>query len=543
MRRRLAPSILLAFACLLALSAAAPAGALTKSAQLRQDLRLLQVYIERSAAAKSFTYPLETQVKRGGGLIAPVWPKNPWTGRPMAPGPRNGDFEYTTDGASYTLVGHVPGGRYRLAGTAPGWLQTERDTALTQLATVQGQLTTAQTQLSTVQGQLATAQSDAAAARQQRDAAVADAVAAREARDTALAQLAAVQDRLTTAQDQLTTAQSQLATTQSQLTAKQSELDAANTALTAAQAALAPAQRQAAELGARLIKSYVEQWGMLNNATAPPADKVSKTGAVGVLFPYWPDNPFNGSPMTTGYQDGDFTYVPGAGGAYTMGVDTGAVTPVALDGTVPQQLTNALEAARDEYVKTSMYYLQGVIDHWASDNNDTYPATSIVNAGGLNDYAFDYWPSNPWFAATPMASGSTRGTYTYLPGLYSYTLTGHLSDGTGFTVDSYWSERVMGVRDRLKNMVLQAQGQVLKDYVEEWRAAHAGLPPTVDQMAKTEAVGAAHSWWPANPWVNAPMQNTDAKGDFQYTVGPGDSYTLTVRQAPVTPFAEYYMPE
>ena len=70
-------------------------------------------------------------------------------------------------------------------------------------------------------------------------------------------------------------------------------------------------------------------------------------------------------------------------------------------------------------------------------------------------------------------------------------------------------------------MALQAQGQVLREYVEEWKAAHAGAPPTLDQMTKTGAVGALHAWWPLNPWMNAPMADNDVKGDFQYAVGDG----------------------
>jgi hypothetical protein len=36
------------------------------------------------------------------------------------------------------------------------------------------------------------------------------------------------------------------------------------------------------------------------------------------------------------------------------------------------------------------------------------------------------------------------------------------------------------------------------------------------------------------------MTNADARGDFQYAPGDGGSYTLTVRQQPVAPYAQYY---
>ena len=129
MFRRLVPSVLLALACALVIGAAAPvAGALTRDAQLKQNVRLLQVYVERYAAGKGFTYPAASVVRRGGGLTAPVWPANPWTGRPMAPGTARGAYTYTlaAGGASYTLTGHLSSGAFTVTGAAPSWLAAER---------------------------------------------------------------------------------------------------------------------------------------------------------------------------------------------------------------------------------------------------------------------------------------------------------------------------------------------------------------------------------------------------------------------------------
>ena len=39
------------------------------------------------------------------------------------------------------------------------------------------------------------------------------------------------------------------------------------------------------------------------------------------------------------------------------------------------------------------------------------------------------------------------------------------------------------------------------------------------------------------------MTNVDIRGDFQYAPGVDGSYTLTVRQAPISPFTEYYTPQ
>ena len=107
MFRRLVPSVLLALACALVIGAAAPvAGALTRDAQTRQNVRLLKAYIDGYAAARSFVFPAASVVKKGG-LPAPIWPTNPWTGKPMAPGTGRGAYTYTVDSArvEYSLTG------------------------------------------------------------------------------------------------------------------------------------------------------------------------------------------------------------------------------------------------------------------------------------------------------------------------------------------------------------------------------------------------------------------------------------------------------
>jgi hypothetical protein len=612
MSRRLVAPVLLALGCLLAMGVAAPvAGALTRDAQMRQNIRLLKIYVDAYAGEHGFVFPAAAIVKKGGGLTAPVWPANPWTGKPMAPGGARGTYTYaaTARGAGYTLTAHLAGGAFSVKGGAPTWLANERDAAaaglqearsataaaeanavaaqeardhalaeadaakqsrdaalteaasarqardaaLTDAATARQARDEALAEAVTAKQARDTALAEAAAARQARDAALADAAAARLARDAALTEAAAARQARDAALADAATAKQARDEALAQLATVQGELAAAHDDLAEAQAALAPSQRRAAELGARLIKGYVEQWGMLNNATAPSADKVTKAGAVGQAFPYWPDNPYTDAPMTMGGEQGDFLYTAGDDGTYTMSVNEGAATWVALDGAVPHQLTTALTAARDEYVKVSMYYLQGAIDRYAWAYSDVFPPQPDVNEADLSPWAFEYWPKNPWFASNmgpsdAMTPGASKGTYTYaVGGQHGYTLAGHLSDGTDYTVDGYWAEQKMGFRDRLKNMVLQAQGQTLKEYVEEWKASHAGVPPTLDQMTKAGAVGGAHTWWPLSPWTNAPMTNSDSLGQYQYAVGPENTYTLSVRQQPISDyqpyFAEYYTPE
>lgn len=439
MYRRLVPSILLALACVTLVGAAAPAAsALTRDARMKQNLRLLQVYIERSAAAKSFVYPAAATVKKGGGLTAPVWPANPWTGAAMAPGKARGTFTYkvVAGGDGYTLVGHLSAGSFTLSGGTPAWLEKER-----------------------------LASGDVTAAR----------------------------DR-------------------------------------------------SAELGVRVIKGYVEQWGMLNNGTAPAAAEVSRTGGVGQLFAYWPANPFTGQPMAPGTDPGGFTYAAGVGGAYSLSARPAQAAPVDLNGTIPQQLKNALTAARDAATNANIHVIQQGVDRYAYDNNDVVPPDA--SPATLGAYV-DPWPINPWTGAPMSTSSSAQGDCTYSQSLFAYKITAHLAGGVeGDVVDESWLDRWLGIRDNLKDSCVQAHGQVLKEYVEEWKAAHAGTPPTVAQMTKTGAVGGLHAWWPANPWAASPMANSGATGDFQYAPGAGGTYTLTVRQQVTDSFTqEYYAPE
>jgi len=439
--RRLVPAILLTLACATLVGAAAPgASALTRDARMKQNLRLLQVYIERSAAARSFVYPAAATVRKGGGLTAPVWPVNPWTGAAMAPGRTRGTYTYKVGAGAdgYTLVGRLSAGSFTLSGGTPAWLEKER-------------------------------------------LASGDVTAARD---------------------------------------------------------------QSAELGARVIKGYIELWGMLSNGTAPAAGEVSRTGGVGQMFAYWPANPFTGQPMAPGTDPGEFTYAAGVGGAYSLSARPAQASPVDLNGTIPQQLKNALTAARDAATNANIHAIQQGVDLYARDNNDVFPPDA--SPATLGAYV-DPWPANPWTGAPMSTSSPYQGDCTYsLQSPLGYTITAYLAGGVqGDVVDDWAFGRWLGIRDGLKNVCVQGHGQVLREYIEEWKAAHAGTPPSVEQMTRTGAVGALHAWWPVNPWSAAsPMANGGATGDFQYTPGVGGTYTLTVRQQITDYFTqEYYTPE
>lgn len=112
--------------------AAAPAVGFVDQ-QVEAQILLLQGYVNATGQRDGFVYPLVKYVNKNGhkhGLLAPIWPGNPWTGKPMVPGKAKGDYTYTVkaDLSGYTLVGHLSNGKkYTVTGGMPGWFKSERD--------------------------------------------------------------------------------------------------------------------------------------------------------------------------------------------------------------------------------------------------------------------------------------------------------------------------------------------------------------------------------------------------------------------------------
>ncbi|MCX6363537.1 MAG: hypothetical protein NTW58_05100 [Actinobacteria bacterium] len=133
MRTRRFSILLLALVAVLLLAATLPAAASAAESfvdkQVQMNILLLQGYINTQAESNGFVYPAQTDVKKGGALVAPVWPGNPWTGGTMAPGTSKGTYTYTVkaDLSAFTLVGHLSKGSYKVTGGVPKWLKDERD--------------------------------------------------------------------------------------------------------------------------------------------------------------------------------------------------------------------------------------------------------------------------------------------------------------------------------------------------------------------------------------------------------------------------------
>jgi hypothetical protein len=133
MRTRRFTIFLLALVAVLLLASTLPAAASAAESfvdkQVQMNILLLQGYVNTQAEKNGFAYPARTDVKKGGALVAPVWPGNPWTGGTMAPGTSRGTYTYTVkaDLSGYTLVGHLSKGSYKVTGGVPKWLKDERD--------------------------------------------------------------------------------------------------------------------------------------------------------------------------------------------------------------------------------------------------------------------------------------------------------------------------------------------------------------------------------------------------------------------------------
>jgi hypothetical protein len=117
--------LLLSALGLAALPAVAGAAPNFVDTQVKADILLLQGYINAAAIKSEFVYPVVATVKQGGGLVAPIWPANPWTGKSMVPARSRGNYTYSLTATGYRLVGHLSKGVYVVTGGVPYWLRDD----------------------------------------------------------------------------------------------------------------------------------------------------------------------------------------------------------------------------------------------------------------------------------------------------------------------------------------------------------------------------------------------------------------------------------
>jgi type IV pilus assembly protein PilA len=90
--------------------------------------------------------------------------------------------------------------------------------------------------------------------------------------------------------------------------------------------------------------------------------------------------------------------------------------------------------AKDAAVKEGIHTIQVGVMSYAVDHDGAYPATGSVN-GVLSGAYVDRWPKDP-FSDAAMQSSTAVGNYTFTNTTDSFTLVGHLSTGSDFSVSA-----------------------------------------------------------------------------------------------------------
>jgi hypothetical protein len=179
----------------------------------------------------------------------------------------------------------------------------------------------------------------------------------------------------------------------------------------------------------------------------------------------------------------------------------------------------------DKQVQAGGLLIQNYVNKYGAANKFVFPPRTMVKKGGGLPDSTLMWPANPWTGRT-MASGTSRGTYTYTHGAggISYKLTMHFSRGSYVFRGSMptWlkNERDTGAK---QNLLL------LQRYVESYASSHGGYPVAADVDPATFSVSYA---WPKNPWTEAAMTQSADLGDFAYAQkNAGAGYQLSVHVA------------
>ena len=308
-------AVLLAAACLYA-GAAAPARAAGASPTylLRERLGLLQGYIERYANAHYSYYPTASEVRRDGGLPAPLWPLNPWTGRAMRPGSGVGDFSYraAADRLSYKLVGHAAGSSITLRGHVPTTRKMQNDHRTREGLELVRQCI-----------EIWARDHDGLYPPVRAVDAAADVGLHAGIRywphnpwfHTPMAQRRRRGDFTYTVADDRT----RYAITAHYSRGGTFTLRGA-TATSPWLRILASLEDEILRRSARILAGYVDQWSLQHGGALPQIAELAAGSAVGAAHADWPLDPVGGGAMAPGTGPGAYTYAPGAAGAYTLTV-------------------------------------------------------------------------------------------------------------------------------------------------------------------------------------------------------------------------------
>jgi hypothetical protein len=493
-------SLVLGAALLLSLAAvSARADSLGPVHVFKERILVLQGAIERAALTSSdLVYPEVAMVRRGGGLHATIWPRDPWTGEPMSPGTRIGHYTYTraTDGRSYSLTGHYRDGDFIVRGAIP---QALLDARLS-VATLTGLLDTARADLATAQDDLA----------------------------QTLIRLADMTDQLDVFRD----AQTREGVLQIKRLVEAFAFERNGSAL--------PWLEQVTE-------GMIAPGPVSDPAKAWPRD------------PFHPGSPMTQgtAPGQFTYEGddrgGSFVLTYTLHGHLSDGSDyvlaRGSLWPEPA-GPPPDPPPVDDVATKDELTIANGRLLQLYLDHYAAAHDGLYPEGPDVDRfGALGDFLVDeegredIWPTNA-FSGWDMVDSDSPGDFRYyasddrrwctLYAVMSDSSTKNLEADTRVTwtrmFEAENAER--DERTRLGAMTIQA-------YIEYWAECHDGRYPEEYQVGAAQELGTWLTSWPDNPWESPGTAMVDSEtqlgdydyGDFDYSVEdagtgvPGD-YSL-----------------
>ena len=320
MHRRIVLFVALALICAALLGStavrtpAARAAGTSPTYLLRERLCLLQGYIERYANAHYSYYPTAGEVRQSGGLPAPLWPLNPWTGHAMRSGSGVGDYTYRPAASrlSYTLVGHYAGGSIALSGQVPTTRKMQNDHRTREgLELVRQCIETWGRYHKGLYPPVPYV--DAAA-----DVGLHAGIRYWPHNPwfhTPMAQHRRWGDfTYTVSADRTSYA----------ITAHYSR---GGTLTLRGATSTNPWLRLLADLddeilrrSGRILAGYVDQWSALHGGELPAVADLAAGGAVGAARVYWPPDPISDEAMRQGAEPGCFTYAPGTAGAYTLTV-------------------------------------------------------------------------------------------------------------------------------------------------------------------------------------------------------------------------------
>jgi hypothetical protein len=185
-------------------------------------------------------------------------------------------------------------------------------------------------------------------------------------------------------------------------------------------------------------------------------------------------------------------------------------------------------ASPNDEMRAAVLALRGLIDRAGAERSFKYPRSAAVRPGRLAGSGL--WPDDPWTGAD-LRPGTSRGRYRYTvsPDRRRYRLVGYLGGGT-IVLSGGMPRSIMRAYDHRGEEGIN----LIRQYIEDYAAAHDGVYPLPAEVESDGAVGQEprHRYWPSNPWDHRNMTQRRDRGSFAYTVAADrSSYELRLHRA------------